>query len=309
MSYVLFILALFLIYSGVAMSLNVLVGFSGILSLTHAAFVGVGAYGVGILMRDAGLGWVSAALISLVLALVLSLALGWVALPAKDVYYIVVSFALQVIIYNVMLNWSSVTGGALGLSGVPRPTIGAWVVTSGLPYVLFAASALCVQFVILARITSGAYGRVLRAIREDDVAASVMGKRVSRAKVQVFVLCSVLAALGGTVLAPLLSYIHPTSFTIHETIYLLSMVIVGGPGNLAGPFLGSALLVAVPQGLSFTELGGSAAQLRQILYAVSLVLFIRFRPAGLLPEGMRTGFSVLVRKRFKAPDKEVADVQ
>lgn len=286
MSYFLFIFTIFLIYVTLATSLNVLVGYAGLLSLTHAAFVGIGAYSVAIAMSRYGFGWIQALVVAIVISILVALVVGIVTLPVRDIYYIVVSFALQVIMFNVFLNWRSFTGGALGLSGIPKPAIGSYPISSGLRYLVFAAIISSLTLLILSRFVGVAYGRVLRAIREDETAAAVLGKRVARKKVEVFIVSSTVAAVGGTMLAPLLTFIHPSSFTIHETIFLLSMVIVGGPGNLAGSLLGAGLLVAIPELLTFTDFGGaSQAQLRQVLYATALILFVRWRPQGLLPEG------------------------
>lgn len=285
MEYLIFILTVFFLYAALAASLNLLVGYTGLLSLTHAAFAGIGAYGASILMMETGMGWLPATGIAVLIAGLTALVLAIITLPVREVYYIVASFALQVIIYNIFLNWRSLTGGALGLSGIPKPAIGAFPIRSGVQYLVFAAiiSTAIVWFV--RRIGESSYGRMLKTIREDEVVATVLGKRVARTKVVVFITCSCLAAVCGAVLGPLLTFVHPSTFSIHETVFLLAIVIIGGSGNVWGSVIGAAVLVGVPELLTFQDIGGTnAPQLRQILYGATLVIFMRWRPEGVLPE-------------------------
>lgn len=301
MGYTLFILTVFFIYTGLAASLNLLVGYTGLLSLTHAAFAGIGAYGASILMLEVGMGWLPATALAVLVAGVAALVLGIVTLPVRDVYYIVASFALQVIIYNVLLNWRSLTGGALGLAGIPKPALGTFPITGNVDYLIFTAIISIAIVLFVRRIGRSSYGLMLKSIREDEVMATVLGKKVARAKIVIFVVCSCLAALSGAVLAPLLTFIHPSSFSVHETIFLLAMVIIGGSGNVWGSVIGAAVLVGVPELLTFQDIGGThAPQIRQILYGAALIGFMRWRPEGLLPErasNRRAWPGLLTRKR------------
>lgn len=285
MGYVIFILTVFFLYAALAASLNLLVGYTGLLSLTHAAFAGIGAYGASILMMEAGMGWLPATAIAVVIAGITALVLGIITLPVRDIYYIVASFALQVIIFNILLNWRPLTGGALGLSGIPKPAIGTFPIRSGIEYLVFATIISMAIIWAVRRIGRSSYGRMLKSIREDELVATVLGKRVAKTKIVIFVTCSCLAATSGAVLGPLLTFLHPSSFSIQETVFLLAMVIIGGSGNVWGSVVGAALLVGVPELLTFQDIGGThAPQIRQILYGATLVLFMRWRPEGILPE-------------------------
>lgn len=285
MGYLIFVLTVFLLYAALASSLNLLVGYTGLLSLTHAAFAGIGAYGASVLMLDAGIGWLPATAIAVAIAGLVALVLGAITLPVRDIYYIVASFALQVIIYNIFLNWRSVTGGALGRSGIPKPAFGTFPIRSGFQYLIFALVIASAIVWFVRRIGQSSYGRMLKSIREDEVAATVLGKRVAKTKVVVFVTASCLAAICGAALGPLLTFVHPSSFSVHETVFLLAMVIIGGSGNVWGSVIGAALLVGVPELLTFQDIGGThAPQIRQILYGATLVIFMRWRPEGVLPE-------------------------
>lgn len=285
MGYLIFVLTVFFLYAALASSLNLLVGYTGLLSLTHAAFAGIGAYGASLLMMDAGVGWLPATAIAVALAGLVALMLGIITLPVRDIYYIVASFALQVIIYNILLNWRSLTGGALGRSGIPKPAIGSFPIGSGLQYLVFAVVISTAIIWFVRRVGRSSYGRMLKSIREDEVAATVLGKRVAKTKIVIFVTASCLAAICGAALGPLLTFVHPSSFSVHETVFLLAMVIIGGSGNVWGSVVGAALLVGVPELLTFQDIGGThAPQIRQIMYGATLVIFMRWRPEGVLPE-------------------------
>jgi branched-chain amino acid transport system permease protein len=285
MDYTLFILAVFALYAAMAVSLNLVVGYAGMLSLTHAAFVGVGAYGVAILTTRTDTPWVVALVLAVVIAAALALALGVVTLPVTDIYYVVASFALQVILFNVLLNWKSLTGGALGLPAIPKPTVAGQQITNGLPYLIFAVVLASIVIGLVWRLVSSPYGRVLKAIREDETAAMVLGKRVARVKVVTFAISSAMAGACGAALAPLLGFINPGSFAVDQTVYLLALVIIGGTGNVLGSIVGAAVLVGLPELLSFMNVGGNdAPQVRQIIYGLVLVACIRWLPLGIVPE-------------------------
>lgn len=303
MGYAQFVVTLFAINAALAVSLNLLVGYSGVLSLSHAAFLGMGAYGVALLTVRTDWPWAVAALTAVFGASLLAFLFGVITLRLHDVYYVVGSFALQAIVFNVFLNWQSLTGGALGLPGIPKPDVGVRI-TDGVPFMLFALGFALAVVVISWRLVSSPYGRVLRAIREDETAALVLGKNVARLKTITFVISCALAAAAGCLLAPLLTFIDPGSFDIDEAVFLLSLVIIGGSGNIWGSVVGAAVLTAIPELLTFKNIGGMhSPQIRIILYGLILVLFIRLRPMGLIPEGWHwTG----ARLRRRMPAAEAA---
>lgn len=147
---------------------------------------------------------------------------------------------------------------------------------------------MLLALLMLWRITSLPFGRVLKGIREDEVATQALGKHVTRFKVLAFVTAGCIAAVGGSLYAHYITYIDPYSFTLEESVYILSLVIVGGAGTLRGSVVGALFLVALPEILRFLRLPDAvAAPLRQMLYGALLVLFMRFRPQGLLGEYLK----------------------
>jgi branched-chain amino acid transport system permease protein len=286
--YLEFVVTLFGINAALALSLNLLVGYSGVLSLAHAAFLGLGAYGAALLVLREGMPWLLASLVSILGVSVIAFVFGVITLRLRDVFYVVGSFALQAIVFNVFLNWQGLTGGALGLPGIPKPSVGPLEIRDGTAFMLLSLGFALVVFVVCRRLVNSPYGRVLRAIREDETAATVLGKNVARVKTITFVIACALAAAAGCLLAPLLTFIDPGAFDIDKAVFLLAVVIVGGTGNIWGSVLGAAVLTGLPELLTYKDIGGThAPQINIILYGAILILFIRLWPMGLLAEGFR----------------------
>ena len=285
MEYLLHIVILIGIYTILSVSLNLIAGYTGLLSIAHAAFYGVGAY-VAALMP---LNLHSPFLVNLVCAVILSGLLGaLVGIPSlriRDDYFVIATFAFQVIIFSVLNNWVSFTGGPMGLPGIPQPTIFGVTISSSLEFLLLVSFFCALTLWITGRIVQSPFGRVLKAIREDEVFAQAAGKNVAAYKVLVFVIGAGMAAVAGVMYAHYISFIDPTSFTVMESIFIISIVIIGGAGSQWGPVLGAVVLVVLPELLRFVGLPSAvAANVRQIIYGGLLVAMMMWRPQGLLGE-------------------------
>jgi branched-chain amino acid transport system permease protein len=285
MEYLLHILVLIGIYTILSVSLNLIAGYTGLISIAHAAFYGIGAY-VAALMA---LNLHSPFLVNIVCAVILCGLLGaLVGIPSlriRDDYFVIATFAFQVITFSVLNNWVSLTGGPMGIPGIPQPTIFGIEISSNIRF-LVIVGLLCVLILwISSRVVSSPFGRVLKAIREDEVFTQATGKNVASYKVLIFVIGAGMAAAAGVLYAYYISFIDPTSFTVMESIFIISIVIIGGAGSRWGPVMGAALLVVLPELLRFIGLPSSvAANLRQIIYGGLLLLFMMWRPKGLLGE-------------------------
>jgi branched-chain amino acid transport system permease protein len=271
------------IYGILAISLNLLIGYSGIFSLAHAAIYGIGAYASALAALKLGLGFWGGLVIA---AIVGGCAAALVAIPSLRVagdYYVVASFGLQVVVVTVFMNWTGLTAGHAGLPGIPRPRLFGWTIDEPFEYVGLALGLLALTYAISWRLTHSAFGRVLQAIRDDEIAAQAMGKHVVRVKITVAVASSALGALAGSLYAHYITYINPSSFALHESIFIVSLVILGGTERLSGPLVGAFILLAVPEALTFLAIPDTvAAPLRQILYGGLLILFMFVRPEGIL---------------------------
>lgn len=285
MNYVLHILVMINIYLILALSLNVLVGYTGLLSICHAAFYGIGAYIATLLMVKLGFNFFPALLLGVLGAMVLSLPVAIPALRLKGDYFVLASLGFQIIAYSVLYNWVGLTRGPYGIPGIPRPEILGWQIsTIPLYFVLTLLFALLCLFIFW-RITSSPFGRVLKAIREDEIAAEALGKNITNFKVAAFAIAAGVAAISGALYAGYVTYIDPTSFNLEESIFILSVVIIGGTGNLKGSVVGAISLVILPEALRFVGIPDTVApNVRQMIYGGLLVGLMFFRPQGIVGE-------------------------
>ncbi|HEV2057189.1 MAG TPA: branched-chain amino acid ABC transporter permease [Methylomirabilota bacterium] len=271
------------IYTILAVSLNLLVGYAGIFSLAHAAVYGIGAYASALVALKLGLGFWGGLVVAAVAGACAAALVGIPSLRVAGDYYIVASFGLQVVILTVFMNWTDLTNGHAGLAGIPRPRVFGLVIDNPFKYVALALVLAGLTYAVCHRLTNSAFGRTLRAVREDEIAAQATGKNVVLVKIVITTISSALGALGGSLYAHYITYINPSSFTLDESIFITSLVVLGGTERLAGPVVGAFILLAVPEALKFLAIPDTvAAPMRQILYGGLLILFMFVRPEGIL---------------------------
>jgi branched-chain amino acid transport system permease protein len=273
------------IYTVLAVSLDLVAGQTGLLSMAQAAFYGIGAYASALLAVHCGAGFFVGIMVGVASAGCLSFAVSLPSLRLHDDYFAIATFAFQMIFFSLFNNWLEVTRGPLGIPGIPRPVIVGWKVDS-LPELLIVAMLLAASaFFAVNMISSSPFGRVLRAIREDEIFAQSLGKKAICFKVTVFAISAAMAAMSGSLYAHFITYIDPTSFTVMESILVIAMVIIGGVGGKWGPVLGAVVLVTLPEVLRFVGMPSAiAANMRQILYGAALVACMLWRPQGLVGE-------------------------
>lgn len=275
MEYILHLFILICFYTLLSQSLNLSVGFTGLISLAHAGFYGIGAYTTAILSTQFGFSfWLNlplAMLISGAIAFVVSL----IALRTVEDYFIICTLGIQVILFSLMNNWMSVTRGPLGIPGIPSISFFGMSLDSKLSFLLLSLFFVALVWFVLKNISKSGFGKALIAISEDEIYSQSIGKNVYLSKTVSFTLSAMLAAIPGALYAHYISYIDPTSFTVSESIFILSIVIIGGLGSLTGSFLASAFLVLLPEVLRFVGMPNSiAANMRQIIYGLILVATI-----------------------------------
>jgi len=173
----------------------------------------------------------------------------------------------------------------MGLPGIPQPVIFGLKIDNHWSFLVLTTILASFTYFIAYRIVSSPYGRILKAIREDEVFTQSLGKNVAAFKVKIFMVSAALASLAGVLYATYITYIDPTSFTVNESIFIISIVIIGGAGNLKGSVVGAIVLVMLPELLRFVGLPNSvAANIRQMLYGGLLVVFMLWRPRGFIGE-------------------------
>jgi branched-chain amino acid transport system permease protein len=285
-----YVVSLVAVYGILTVSLNLVVGYTGILSVAHAAFMGLGAYAAALLLTEWGFNFFLTLPVGLAISGLVAAALAASTLRLRGDYYIIGSFGFQVIMYNVFLNWIALTRGPFGIRNIPRPRVFGIAFTDPARYALLTIAMLAATLWVARRVAESPYGKVLRAIREDEAGASSIGKNVRRYKISIFVVSAMLASVGGALYAGLISYVDPFAFTINESIFLQALVIVGGAGNVYGSIVGAAVLITLPEMLRFFDVPTTVASpIREILYGSLMILFLRFRPKGLLPERITPG--------------------
>jgi branched-chain amino acid transport system permease protein len=216
--------------------------------------------------------------------------LAWATLRLKGDYYVIASFGFQIIISNIFLNWIDLTRGPFGIRQIPAPEALGISFAGPLRYALFALGFLVLCLWVARRVGESPYGKVLRAIREDEAAAASIGKNVNHYKISIFMVTAMLASVGGALYGSLITYIDPFNFTIHESIFILALVIIGGSGNVYGSVVGAAVLISLPEMLRFFDVPTTVASpIREVLYGALMIIFLRLRPKGLLPERITSG--------------------
>jgi branched-chain amino acid transport system permease protein len=271
------------IYTLLAASLNLVAGYMGLLSLSHAAFYGIGAYTMALMALYLKTPFWVDIVGSIAVSSVLGLIVGIPALRTRSDYFAITTFGLQVITFNIFNNWLDVTRGPMGLTGIPRPILFGWEFSTPFSFFLLTTGVCAIVLWIIYRMVNSPFGRLLKAIREDEIFAMSLGKDVFRHKLITFVVSAAISAIAGCLYASYVTFIDPTSFTVTESIFIVSIVIIGGAGNFWGSLLGATLLVAFPELLRFLGLPITlAANLRQILYGSLLVTFMIWRPQGLI---------------------------
>jgi branched-chain amino acid transport system permease protein len=285
LNYLCHILTLICIFSVLSISLNLVLGHGGVLTLAHAALFGIGAYSSAILTLRFQcpflLGWV----LSGVICAAIGAVIAYPSLRIRGDTFVVATFSLQVIVFSILNNWQEVTGGPMGIAGIQRPVVLGWRVDSADKFLALAILFVCFAQFLAGRLISSPFGLVLHTIREDEVVAEMAGKNTLQFKVSSFAISSALAGAAGGLYAHYANYIDPTSFTVMESIFIISIVVIGGAGSLWGPVVGTVALVSLPEALRFVGMPSSvAANVRQILYGAALVACMLWRPQGLIGE-------------------------
>lgn len=285
MEYLIHIGILICIYAILGLSLNLVVGFTGLLSVTQAAFYGIGAYVTAILLTSTGMNFFLALICGMAITAVMSFLIGFVLSKFKDDYYALGSFGFNIIIYSIFLNWQSLTRGPLGIPGIPRPSLFGFTFSDNISFLLLSIVLALIVYGICHYVTKSSFGRVLKGIREDEQAISVFGYHTLWYKLAIFVVSAMLASIAGSLFASYITFIDPSTFTLNESIFLLAIVILGGLANNKGAVLGAACLILLPEILRFVGFPSDiAAQMRQVTYGIILILLMLYRPQGLVGE-------------------------
>ena len=275
--YVLRVMCLIGIYSILTMSLNLITGYMGQSSMGHAALYMMGAYFSGLLGSKLGWPFWVTLPFGIVGGAIGGLILGVSTMKLSASYLTVITLAFGEVVEMVVLNWNNVTNGPLGVRGIPRPEIFGWQLTTangGFYWLMLVLVVLTI--VVCTNVVNSKFGRAVRAIKEDELAAKLMGINTASYRVQTIVLSGAIAGMAGAFYASMNRYIDAQTFSFDVSMTILCIVIFGGLGSIPGMIFGSLVLIIFPEVLR------SLADYRFVVYGLLLIFMMRFRPQGLL---------------------------
>ncbi len=265
-----------LMYIMLALSMNLIMGYMGQMSFGHAAFWGIGAYTAAIMGTRLGTGTLVHFFIAALITGVLGFCLALPVLKLKGYYLTIVTFGFCEIVRLIELNSTKLTGGPLGIRLIP--SLSFFGIKCKSPQNIYYVALIMVILITICikRLVSSRFGIAIKAIRDDDSAAEVMGIPIVRCKILTFVISAIIAGLAGVFYAQYVTYIDSTSFTTAASQELCVMVILGGLGSLPGTFLGASVLTVIP------ELLRGLQEYRMLIYGVIMVMMMLFRPQGFM---------------------------
>jgi branched-chain amino acid transport system permease protein len=276
-SYLLTLLTQALIYAILAMSLDLLLGYTGLASLGHAAYFGIGAYGVGVLTTQHGANFWVALAVGLVLAMLVAGIFGLVALRATGVYFLMITLALGMVVWGLAHRWVSLTQGDNGIPGIPRPDLGLpWSFAKSMPFYYFALAGFLLAFWLLRVIVHSPFGHSLVGIRESESRMRTLGYQVWLHKYIGFVIAGAFGGFAGVLWAYYNGFVSPGDVELATSVEVLLMVALGGRGTLVGPALGAGVIVFLKNFVSVYT------QRWLLILGAVYVLTIMYAPEGII---------------------------
>ena len=280
-AYLIHLLILVGIYAILAVSLNLALGYTGLLNLGHVAFFGIGAY-TSALLTKSGVPFLAAFLFAGLLAGVFGYILMIAVRKLKGDYLALATLGFSFVIYSLMLNLTWLTRGPLGIPGIKKPVLFGLAVSSNVSYLIFVAVIALISVFIIYKIVKSPFGTLLQATRDGEIYLRVLGKDTLKLKYKAMVVSAFFAGLAGSLFAHYITYIDPTPFTLSEIILVLTIVIVGGLASIKGSIAATFLILLIPEALRFLEFPSYVVgPARQIAYAVILIAILMYRPRGL----------------------------
>lgn len=280
--YLIHLLILVGIYIILAVSLNLALGFTGMINLGHIALFGIGAYVSTLLVMNLGFpfvfAFISAGLISGGFGMLLVLATK----KLKGDYYALATLGFAFVVYSLLLNLQWLTRGPLGIAGIPRADLFSFVLSDNFSYLIFVLIICLFSVYFIWKIVKSPFGRLLEAMRDDEIGLKALGKNTTKLKYKAMFISGFFAGISGSLFAHYISFIDPSSFTLPEIILVLTIVIVGGIASIRGSVIGTFLILLIPESLRFVNLPSSLiGPLRQIIYSLILLGILLWKPRGI----------------------------
>lgn len=280
-AYFIHLLILIGIYLILALSLQISMGFTGMLNLGHIAFFGIGAYTSALLALNGFPFW-----ICFLFAGILAMFFGFIlSIPTKRLkgdYLALATMGFSFVIYAILLNWTKFTRGPLGLPGIPKPSLFGISFYDNFSFLILILIICVLTYIVIKKITSSPFGRVLESIRDDELASKSLGKNTPKMKGLALAISAFFAGLAGSLYAHYITYIDPSSFTIMQLIPILLIVIIAGLASLRTTVIATIIIVLLPEPLRFIGFPSSiVGPMRQIVYAIILLIILLYKPKGI----------------------------
>ncbi|MEX2411373.1 MAG: branched-chain amino acid ABC transporter permease [Candidatus Paceibacterota bacterium] len=281
MNYLIHILIVFEIYLILALAMNLMAGYSGLLSLAQAAFYGIGAYVTTLLLVNVSISFIPAVILAIIFNLIASVPIIWFAIKLRDLFFILATLAWQILVFAILYNWMSVTNGPYGITGIPKPELFGITFNTLPEFALFGGIITLLTLLFFVGLHKTPLSRFFQGVRDDQLAVMTFGKSPAYYKSIAILISGGASAVAGALFATYYSYIDPTSFTVDESILIISIVLIGGLGSVKGSFAGALFYVLLPEVLRFLDIPDSvAANLRIMIFALVLILVVMFKPHG-----------------------------
>jgi len=280
-AYIIHLLILICIFIILSISLQLSIGFAGLLSLAHIAFYCIGAY-TSALLALAGVPFWICIVLAGISAMIFGFLLSIPTNKLKGDYLALATLAFHIVVYAVALNWTGLTRGPLGLPGIPRPSIFGFVFSGNLSFLILTFIIMLICYFIAKLIISSPFGKALGAIRDDELSTKVLGKNTFKMKTYALGISALIAGIAGSLYAHYITFIDPSSFHLMQMVPILAIVIIAGLASLRGTIIVSIILVLLPEPLRFIGFPSSmVGPMRQIIYALILILILLYKPKGL----------------------------
>jgi branched-chain amino acid transport system permease protein len=275
-NYQIHILDLAVLYVILSIGLDLSLGYCGQLNLSHSAFYAVGAYTSAILTTKFGFNFWEALPFSIVFSTLCGILIGLPSLKVRSHYLAIATLGLSIAINNVIINLNDFTGGPTGISGIPKPSFFGMVLDSEFSYYYLVLVIAVLLFLFARLIVTHSIGRSFRAVREDHIASQALGINIAKQQILSFALSGFFAGIAGTLYSHMLSYVSPDTFNFNEMMFMLTIVVIGGMGNIYGSIAGAIILIVGREWLNQFQ------NWQQVIYGAMIVLLMVFLPGGLV---------------------------
>ena len=280
-SYLLHLSIIILIYLILALSLQITLGYTGLLNLGHIAFFGIGAYLTAILTLN-GVNFIFAIFLSAIVTMLIGMILSYPVSKLKGDYLALATMGFAFVMVSIFTNWTSLTNGPIGLANIPSPNIIGLEITSNLGFFILTLLFAVLIWFVLKRIIESPFGKVLEAVRDNELTTKIIGKNTIKMKAYAFGISAFFASIAGGLYAHYITYINPTNFNVVNLIPILAIVIIGGLASFRGTIITTIVLVLLPEPLRFIGFPSALiGPMRQFIFALILLLILMYKPKGL----------------------------